>query len=161
MSPATDPSPVAMLSDTGRDSISGHSMRHERERPRSPDTKRRRLHLGPSLQTTDPSSIVVADMQNESDALHILALASAGRPSSEGSKSPRLAAARAPVRRRFESPARIEDFALIRLGIVDEETVTRLTNVFFRFHHHFFVSCSDFLRMGPTHTHPSPWSQPP
>ncbi|WOO81900.1 Transcriptional activator ARO80 [Vanrija pseudolonga] len=140
MSPGTDPSPIAMLSDAGRDSISGHSMRHERERerPRSPDTKRRRLHLGPSLQTTDPSSIVVADMQNESDALHILALASAGRPSSEGSKSPRQAAARAPVRRRFESPARIEDFALIRLGIVDEETVTRLTNVFFRFHHHFF-----------------------
>lgn len=84
-------------------------------------------------------------MQNESDALHILALASAGRPPSGGPKSPRASAARlsgtvTPSVTRPLSAAKIEDFALVRLGIVDEAQVSRLTAAFFRFHHHLFVS---------------------
>lgn len=111
-----------------------------------PDHKRRRLHLNPPLHTSDPSSIVVADMQNESDALHILALASAGRPQSHDAKSPRgdsavrMSGTVTPSAPRTLSAAKIEDFALVRLGIVDEAQVTRLTAAFFRFHHHLFVS---------------------
>ncbi|CAK9782420.1 unnamed protein product [Cutaneotrichosporon oleaginosum] len=106
------------------------------------DTKRRRLHLNPPLHTSDPSSIVVADVQNESDALHILALASAHRPPSSGAKSPRHRPQRTgtltPEQRVPLAAARIEDFALVRLGIVDESQVSRLTSAFFLYYHHLF-----------------------
>jgi hypothetical protein len=108
------------------------------------DTKRRRLHLNPPLHTSDPSSIVVADVQNESDALHILALASANRPQSSGAKSPRHrpqhSGAITPAQRAPLAAARIEDFALVRLGIVNEGQVSRLTSAFFLYYHHLFVS---------------------
>lgn len=108
------------------------------------EVKRRRLHLNPPLHTSDPSSIVVADVQNESDALHILALASAGRPPNSGNNKsprhhPRLSGTITPAGRAPLGVARIEDFALVRLGIVDEDQVSRLTAAFFRFYHHLFV----------------------
>lgn len=90
----------------------------------TPSPKRRRLHLHPPVNAADPSSLVVADMQNESDALHILALASQrGEASVPADKDTAL-----------------EEFALIKLGIVDAEQVVRLTDVFFRCIHHLMVS---------------------
>jgi len=84
---------------------------------------------------------VVADVQNESDALHILALASAGRPSSADSAGTNTH--RLPKPENDEVPARraatMDDFALVRLGILDEEEVVTLVHAFFRYHHHMFV----------------------
>ncbi|WWD19773.1 hypothetical protein CI109_104237 [Kwoniella shandongensis] len=133
----------------------------------TPSPKRRRLHLNPPLHATDPSSIVVADMRNESDALQILALASgqaaiqddleeeqdirngSGRDggakllsgtmglnlgidafadkSSEKGLSPTVT-----------QPASLGHFPLVKLGILSEDQVTRLTEHFFRCHHHLF-----------------------
>jgi len=108
----------------------------------TPSPKRRRLD--PPHQD-DPSSIVIADMQNESDALNILAVASA-RKSPEASK--------AGSSRRDA----LSEFALIKSGIVDEEQTSRLAETFFRFHHHLFVSCifsEDWLICSPWYLRPS------
>jgi hypothetical protein len=111
--PVQKPSPVDTLSSLPQTPL---------RPPESP--KRRRLHLNPPLHAADPSSIVVADMQNESDALHILALAS-GRE--DNSKRPKAI-----------KP--LSEFPLVKLGIVTEEQVVRLSETFFRCHHHLYVS---------------------
>jgi hypothetical protein len=88
---------------------------------------------------SDPSSIVVADVQNESDALHILALASAARPSSSDLEG---TATRAPENGRATPTRRtatMDDFALVRLGIVDEEQIVTLVHSFFQYNHHMVV----------------------
>lgn len=93
------------------------------------------------LPRPEASSILQAGMQNESDALQILAIA-AGRPSTEESRRRRptfSSGAVTPARAR-EQPARIEDFALVKLGIVDGEQVWKLVNAFFRYYHHLVVS---------------------
>lgn len=143
----------------------------------TPSPKRRRLHLNPPLHVSDPSSIVIADMQNESDALNILALAS-GQADSEDSrrrddKSKATFGQGASETRRGSSddgdyrdkgkgkafgagskndrnkePPSIQDFALIKLGVLDKDHLIILTDAFFRHHHHFFVSPA----------HPSSWS---
>ena len=92
----------------------------------SPSPKRRRLD---PPHAADPNSIVVADIQNESDALHILAVASARDKTTEPAKT------RPPKRKDA-----LEDFALIKLGILDAEQTARLAETFFCFHHHLFVS---------------------
>ncbi|WVQ94853.1 hypothetical protein IAU59_001936 [Kwoniella sp. CBS 9459] len=130
-----------------------------RASPSSP--KRRRLHLNPPLHAADPSSIVVADMQNESDALQILALASgqaakddkgnptggdssqraSGQSNARGSKgrqgtsrpSTDLSSSRKP-----SQPPELQEFPLIRLGIITPDETMRLTNLFFRCYHHLF-----------------------
>jgi hypothetical protein len=99
--------------------------------------KRRRLHLNPPLHAADPSSIVVADMQNESDALHILALASGA--------GERRALVETRTHRvvhpgQSKTPTGLEGFALIKLGITDSEQVRNLADTFFKYHHHLFVS---------------------
>ncbi|OCF34202.1 specific RNA polymerase II transcription factor [Kwoniella heveanensis BCC8398] len=132
------------------------------QRPSSTSSpKRRRLHLNPPLHAADPSSIVVADMQNESDALQILALASGqaakqekgsapggdastrtdGQTNARGSRgrsglsrpSTDLSGSRKP-----SQPPDLQDFALIRLGIITPEETMRLTDLFFRCYHHLF-----------------------
>ena len=130
----------------------------------TPSPKRRRLHLNPPLHVSDPSSIVVADMQNESDALHILALASgqAGERDSqelEGRQDAGESPDHGPHRLGIEfltsagdntsappkqtgKTAHIGDFPLIKLGIIDQDQVALLSDSFFRNHHHFFVSLS-------------------
>ena len=96
----------------------------------TPSPKRRRLHLNPPMQASDPSSIVVADMQNESDALQILALASG-----QGVRQQSGRAGPAPL-------ANLADFPLVRLGILDPSQLITLIDSFFQNHHHFFVSAS-------------------
>lgn len=79
-------------------------------------------------------------MQNEADALHILAIA-AGRPATdERRRRPTFSSGTVTPARNREQPARIEDFALVKLGIVDGEQVWKLVNAFFRYYHHLFVS---------------------
>lgn len=136
MSPANvDNSPASIVhshpSSTPRQSFQKQS---------TPSPKRRRLHLNPPLHAADPSSIVVADMQNESDALQILALASGQTVQQARPKRPdrpRSASTFQPLSRDARDLA---DFPLVKLGIVNESQVTVLTERFFRFHHHFFVS---------------------
>lgn len=109
----------------------------------TPSPKRRRLHLNPPMHVSDPSSIVVADMQNESDALQILALASGHGHKGSGSTPGQ------------SSTASLADFALIRLGILDSARLLTLAEAFFLHHHHFFVS---FARTGQREvTDPSRW----
>jgi len=113
----------------------------------TPSPKRRRLHLHPPVPAGDPSSIVVADMQNESDALHILALASQHGETKNGDdergNKPQINSR--PDRQdkgkgRVEDAADLGNFALIKLGIATKEQVIKLTDVFFRCHHHLLVS---------------------
>jgi hypothetical protein len=115
---------------------------HNMPQPDTPSPKRRRLHMNPPLRAADPSSIVVADMQNESDALHILAVASgqAGRGRKQNTDKGATRRTRSHRDEKRKDAADLADFALIKLGIVDEEQVTRLTETFFRYHHHLFVS---------------------
>ena len=140
-------------------------MHHTRRMSMTPSPKRRRLHLNPPLHAADPSSIVVADMQNESDALHILALASGhaeGRDEGEGedrglssrgestdlSMRPHQATDVRPAKsgktgsKKSLADGKLEDFALIKLGIATKEQIEELTNRFFECHHHLFVSAS-------------------
>ncbi|BEI94648.1 uncharacterized protein CcaverHIS019_0702290 [Cutaneotrichosporon cavernicola] len=141
MSPATTgPSPLTAHAHLQPGSVG--SSNHGGSSHAPGDTKRRRLHLNPPLHTSDPSSIVVADVQNESDALHILALASANRPPSSGAQSPghrpQHSGTITPAHRAPLAAARIEDFDLVRLGIVNEGQVSRLTSAFFLYYHHLF-----------------------
>ena len=96
----------------------------------------------------------MADMQNESDALHILALASgqAGNPPAARSTIP----ASRPTRDKKNPTPDLDDFALIKLGIVNKNQVAGLTETFFRYHHPFYVS---FAYRTHTHTD-SQWCPP-
>lgn len=90
---------------------------------------------------------MVADMQNESDALHILALASQhgdrGRNEDERGNAPQprnMPDQNNKGKGREGSAARdLRDFALVKLGIATKEQVTRLTDIFFKCHHHLLV----------------------
>lgn len=118
----------------------GSTPRQSSQKQSTPSPKRRRLHLNPALHAADPSSIVVADMQNESDALQILALASDQSDEQERPRHrsrPRADATSLPPSRDVRD---IGDFPLIKLGIVTETQAACLTERFFRFHHHFFTS---------------------
>ena len=215
------------LAETGHASLVGRKGLDGRDgRESSTSPKRRRLHLNPPLHADDPSSLVVADVQNESDALHILALASgSGRGGRDGDRRGQgrhadedldnltegAALARRPgegvggsrgiynqtlqteqggltddgrdehgqasstayqrkgpisallarqgadgdplSRSRSQSKALIstrgrkssvsrelKDYELVRKGIVPEDVACRLVDVFFRCHHHLFVS---------------------
>lgn len=79
-------------------------------------------------------------MQNEADALHILAIAAGRPPSEDRRRRPTFSSGTVTPARNREQPARIEDFALVKLGIVDGEQVWKLVNAFFRYYHHLFVS---------------------
>jgi len=174
----------------------------------SPSGKRRRLQVNADSYESDPSNIVVADMQNESDALHILALASgqaggrredadpdASKDNSDnersrgkegessfrngrgrevnstgrstGMNSGQLSGGLDAVARRRErgreaygtavshgrksvKQARIEDFPLIKLGIITSEQVSKLSEAFFHYHHHLFVSPLHYSVGGPS-----------
>ncbi|WVQ84547.1 hypothetical protein IAT38_006701 [Cryptococcus sp. DSM 104549] len=134
---------------------------HSHPPPSSPPSpKHRRLGMNPPLHATDPSSIVVADMRNESDALQILALASGqaasqdaendnegkrGQQSGQGGGAMGLTGILHPQnedvmdpRRKEASMAQLGQFPLIRLGIVTEDQTMMLADAFFRCHHHFF-----------------------
>lgn len=92
------------------------------------------------LQNPDANSFLQADMQNEADALHILAIA-AGRPSSSGPRQrPGFLRGTMTPATKSDQPPRIEDFALVKLGILDGEQVAKLVDAFFRYYHHLFVS---------------------
>jgi hypothetical protein len=113
----------------------------------TPSPKRRRLHLHPPVPAGDPSSIVVADMQNESDALHILALASqhGERKNGDDERGNKPQVDYMPDRQdkgkgRAGEVADLGNFALIKLGIASREQVVRLTDIFFKCHHHLLVS---------------------
>lgn len=121
---------------------------HDRATGRTPSPKRRRLHLNPPLHAADPSSIVVADMQNEGDALHILALASGQSSGRDGNSSLGVNQvshstanhdAGRPAEREASEPL-LQDFPFIKLGLMDIGEVEHLSGVFFKFHHHLFVS---------------------
>lgn len=133
------PSPAGTHSSAH--SLNPQQTPHQRRDSLSP--KRRRLHLNPPLHAADPSSIVVADMQNESDALHILALASGRAKGQRQSRSPSKTASAKP-----KGPIKaLKDFPLVKLGIVTELQIINLSEVFFRCHHHLYVSpvrgCAD------------------
>lgn len=117
----------------------GSTPRQSFQKHSTPSPKRRRLHLNPPLHAADPSSIVVADMQNESDALQILALASGQNDQQERPHHrarPHADTTSLPPSRDVRD---IGHFPLIKLGIVSESQTALLTERFFRFHHHFFV----------------------
>lgn len=136
-------------------------MKHTRGHPSStsPAQKRRRLHLNPPLHAADPSSIVVADMQNESDALHILAMASEeagkGGSGSDGKTNGAGSAGNGPSSRDKRRDSALEgsasdapdlkSFALVKLGIISPDEVARLTDAFYHYHHHIFVRPSDHI----------------
>ncbi|KAK8853344.1 hypothetical protein IAR55_004048 [Kwoniella newhampshirensis] len=145
----------------------------------TPSPKRRRLHLNPPLHATDPSSIVVADMRNESDALQILALASGqaaiqddilegeqDRSGAGGDDGAKLLSGTmglnlgidafadnssekgpSPLQKSTE-PADLGQFPLVKLGILSEDQVVRLTEHFFRCHHHLFGWIVDVQCLG-------------
>lgn len=117
----------------------------------TPSPKRRRLHLHPPVAAGDPSSIVVADMQNESDALHILALASqhgerrTNDDDGRGGNAPQprhLPDQKHKGKGRDTPAPDLRDFALIKLGIATKDQIVRLTDIFFKCHHHLLVSAS-------------------
>ncbi|WVR09565.1 hypothetical protein IAU60_006634 [Kwoniella sp. DSM 27419] len=134
---------------------------HNRPDSRTSSPKRRRLHLNPPLHAADPSSIVVADMQNESDALQILALASGQAAKEEtrttkydnrsnhansktGHEEPRERTgvnrhpSDIPPSRKPSLPPDLQDFCLVKLGVLSAEDAMNLTESFFRCHHHLF-----------------------
>ncbi|WRT70083.1 uncharacterized protein IL334_007077 [Kwoniella shivajii] len=135
----------------------------EKSSTSTPSPKRRRLHLNPPLHDSDPSSIVVADMQNESDALQILALASGqvstkeslvggrGRRNQETymhEKSGNAATVGDMLnfkqffeRRQSDEVPILEDYPLIKLGILNGDQALRLVNLYFRCHHHLNPIC--------------------
>ncbi|GFZ50946.1 hypothetical protein JCM24511_08704 [Saitozyma sp. JCM 24511] len=154
-SPQTNPYPhLAEVSPVGHADPPSAGPSHTDSTPRlhmphppsrTPSPKRRRLHLNPPLHAADPSSIVVADMQNESDALHILALASgqarddSQRSSAQRSRSEsKVADTKRGLQRSDRKPKDLGEFALIKLGIVSVGQVMALAEKFFRFHHHLF-----------------------
>lgn len=87
-------------------------------------------------------------MQNESDALHILALASQhgerhAEDDDRGGSAPRSRNLPNPAHKgkeRDDKAANLRDFALIKLGIATKEQVIRLTDIYFKCHHHLLVS---------------------
>lgn len=91
-------------------------------------------------------------MQNESDALHILALAS--QHGERHNHDDDRGGGRAPQTRdpsdhpnkgkgKEDAAADLGDFALIKLGIASKEQVIRLTDIYFKCHHHLLV-CNVF-----------------
>jgi hypothetical protein len=162
-SPQTNPYPhLAEVSPVGHADPPSAGPSHTDSTPRlhmphppsrTPSPKRRRLHLNPPLHAADPSSIVVADMQNESDALHILALASgqarddSQRSSAQRSRSEsKVADTKRGLQRSDRKPKDLGEFALIKLGIVSVGQVMALAEKFFKFHHHLFVSRQHCMR---------------
>jgi hypothetical protein len=138
------------------------TLKHTRAHPSStsPAQKRRRLHLNPPLHAADPSSIVVADMQNESDALHILAMASEeagkGGSSSDGKANSGQPGSGPSSRHKRRDSALdgsttdapdLKSFALVKLGIISPDEVARLTDAFYHYHHHIFVSPSCLISL--------------
>ncbi|WWC64751.1 uncharacterized protein I303_107362 [Kwoniella dejecticola CBS 10117] len=139
------------------------SSKDARQLSSTPSPKRRRLHLNPPLHAADPSSIVVADMQNESDALQILALASgqaATKESIVGGRGKRnqeiylheksgQAATVTDIsnfkqfydRRKSDQAPVLEDFPLIKLGVLTAEQAIRLVDRYFRYYHHLTPIC--------------------
>lgn len=136
------------------------SLKHSKTHPSStsPAQKRRRLHLNPPLHAADPSSIVVADMQNESDALHILAMASEeagkgganrkrkrernGSGTDSGESQLHGSRRQSRIERASAEAPDLNNFALVKLGIISPDEVARLTDAFYHYHHHIFVSAT-------------------
>ena len=154
------------------------SSRSHRQEAASPSPKRRRVALTPSLDAEGPSSIVVADMQNEGDALQILALASGlaeereengstangnhgdrkekRRRSEVGQASAKAAAANA-LRKQLV-PGGLASFEFVKQGIVNKEQAARLTDIFFRYHHHLLVGTTCIGLIVRSHAWYSQWS---
>ena len=86
------------------------------------------VHFRIDPASGDAGSIVVTDMQNEADALNILALASPTR----GLRTSMSAGMR--------HGGDLRDFTLVQRGILSEDQLVMLTEVFFGYHHHFYVS---------------------
>lgn len=134
----------------------------------SPPSPRRKRMANPPLHAADPSSIVVADMRNESDALQILALASGQAANREGEEersdrydgqsaagtvdSTGMGGHQQQMRGIPSSPekeiqlAKLAQFPLVKMGILSVEQTRRLVDMFFKCHHHFFVSFPTFFR---------------
>ncbi|ADV23934.1 specific RNA polymerase II transcription factor, putative [Cryptococcus gattii WM276] len=126
----------------------------------SPPSPRRKRMANPPLHAADPSSIVVADMRNESDALQILALASGQAANREGEEersdrydgqsaagtvdSTGMGGHQQQMRGIPSSPekeiqlAKLAQFPLVKMGILSVEQTRRLVDMFFKCHHHFF-----------------------
>ncbi|ORX40516.1 hypothetical protein BD324DRAFT_574415 [Kockovaella imperatae] len=101
--------------------------------------KRRRI----VPRTADPSDIVVADLQNESDALHILALASGQSDLQSGGPSRSSIPARTGSGKSVH--AELSDFILVKKRILSVSQIVDLVNTFFRYHHHFFPMVPAYL----------------
>ncbi|WVO16705.1 hypothetical protein L204_104386 [Cryptococcus depauperatus] len=128
----------------------------------SPSPKCRRMQVIPPLRASDPSSIVVADMRNESDALQILALASGQAASREDDgirvdeakphAIPQATRGTVPFEETTQSPVGralsprpeekgakgLSQFPLVKMGILTKKQMFSLVNLFFKCHHHFF-----------------------
>ncbi|WWC91863.1 uncharacterized protein L201_006810 [Kwoniella dendrophila CBS 6074] len=169
-SSGNNPSPMTSVSNhtppvakTSFPSMTASTSRQSFQHSSTPSPKRHRLHLNPPLHAADPSSIVVADMQNESDALQILALASGqtieketivggrGRRNQEVYMHEKSGQAttvgglsnfkRFYERRQSEEPPILEDFPLIKLGILNCDQAVRLVDRYFRYYHHIIPMC--------------------
>ncbi|KAL1413416.1 hypothetical protein Q8F55_001182 [Vanrija albida] len=122
-SPLFDPPSTKTVSSIG--SVSTESPNHQgrrRRNPSEPDATRR---------------IVVASFNNETDALEILANAATDADGDAGAeKGDESAAARNKrVAWDDERPRSVADFVLIKRGVLDEERLEQLVEIFFQHHH--------------------------
>ena len=98
------------------------------------------------------SSIVVADMQNESDALQILALASDGQGHAHATGAPGLGTVDGGIEGAASHPfgvPELSSYQPVKMGILTAAQVATLTDIFFRDHHQFFVSQATALHSTP------------
>lgn len=127
-SPLFDPPSTKTVSSIG--SVSTESPNHQgrrRRNPSEPDATRR---------------IVVASFNNETDALEILANAATDADGDSGPEKGDDGAAARNKRVAWddERPRSIADFVLIKRGVLDEERLEQLVEIFFQHHHPVLVS---------------------
>jgi hypothetical protein len=115
-----DPPTIATTSSQASGSSTGNSRRKRLE----PDATRR---------------IVVASFSNETDALEILAKAAtdADEPEDRSDDAPQISKH---VSWADDAPRALAQFPLVARGILDETTLERLVDVFFKQHHPVLVS---------------------
>jgi hypothetical protein len=126
--PVDDPTPASVPSVQ-----SIHSIPESSNSGHSPNTRKRRR------EGDGARRIVVANFSNETDALEILANA-ATDDKKEGDNQGNDKGAGKKVSFGAEVGARLEDFALVKKGVMDVTRLEILVRVFFEHHHPALVS---------------------
>jgi len=140
--PASQPS-VQSVQSIPESSNSGHSP-GSRKRRREGDGARR---------------IVVANFSNETDALEILANA-ATDDKKDGDSQPNDKGPGRKVTFEDKAGARLEDFALVKQGVLDVSRLEVLVRVFFEHHHPALVSTTYWTPFYQVADQASPFSKP-